>query len=113
MDPKRRRIIRIVALALALLILAFIVSRSGAPPSAPAAASPDAPAAASPGAAGDAPPHATSPSAEVSGASRYGIIGPATKADPHTVRRAVQSLTEPAPSQAPSQAPSAAPPDKP
>jgi hypothetical protein len=105
MDPKRRRMFQIAALSLALFILAFVVIRGGAPES-PAALE-------QPGASGDTPPHATSPAAGTSAGNRFGIIGPATKADPHAVRRAVKSLSELAPNGAPPQAAPASPPEKP
>jgi hypothetical protein len=103
---KRRWLFRLLALALALLVLAFVVSRGGAPqrPAGPvpvAETRPTAAAATAGAPAGtEAPLAAPAPSAEAPpfGAqpgTTYGIIGPATKNDPHTVRRAVQSLAEP------------------
>ncbi len=96
MEPKRRLLLQILALAVALFVLAFVVSRGGSSPK-PAAApeptvdpamptSPDAPASSA----------AVRPSTE----KDYGVIGPATKANPHTIRRAVESLSEPAPTKA-------------
>jgi hypothetical protein len=81
---KRRWLFRLLALALALLVLAFVVSRGGAPQR-PAGPVPVA----------ETRPSAAAATAGAQPGTTYGIIGPATKNDPHTVRRAVQSLAEP------------------
>jgi hypothetical protein len=94
MDRKRRVMFQIVALVLSILVLAFVVTCSVARQK---------PAASSPSASADPSQDAASPAAGEDRDNAYGIIGPATKADPHTLRRAVQSLSAPAPTGAPSQ----------
>jgi hypothetical protein len=77
--------LKIGALVLALGVLVFVVqaSRSGAQAVERAARpAPSASASVDAGATG-----------EPSRSNPYGIMGPATKADPHVMRRAVESLT--------------------
>jgi hypothetical protein len=79
----RHPALRILALVLAIGVLVFVVSRGSrqrTPAPLPSAG-------------------ATAPALGASEPSnRYGVIGPATKNDPHTVRRAVESLGSPEPS---------------
>lgn len=98
MAATRRVPFRILALVLAIGVLAFVVSRAwkqqeeaarAEPPATSPTVSPTAPSTASPTAAAGA----ASPSAEASSKSRYGVIGPATKNDPHVIRRAIESLS--------------------
>jgi hypothetical protein len=87
----RPLLLKVCALALTLGIVAFVVQASrfhARESDAPAAPRPSASASAVDAGAAAVPPP--------SNPGKYGIIGPATKADPHVMRRAVESL-QPAP----------------
>jgi hypothetical protein len=79
----RPRLLKVCALVLTLGIVAFVVQASRVRAREPVAPIASASAFASASAA-PAPP--------LSAAARYGIIGPATKADPHVMRRAAEAL---------------------
>ncbi|MFT3771036.1 MAG: hypothetical protein QM820_36945 [Minicystis sp.] len=101
---------KICALVLALGVVVFIVRAScvrARDPGAQAVREPATPplaSAAAPGSVAAPGPMPASGSAKDAGAARalpeddsFGIMGPSTKADPHSIRRAVESLA-PAPS---------------
>ena len=84
MQLMRPLLLKVCALALTLGIVVFVVRASCL-----RAREIDAPAASASAVVADASAPAVTPPSDP---GKYGIIGPATKADPHVMRRAVESL---------------------
>ncbi len=96
-DPRvelmRPLLLKICALVLTLGIVAFVVQASRLRARESDAPAPPRPSDSASAVVADAGAVAVPPPSEP---GKYGIIGPATKADPHVMRRAVESL-QPAP----------------
>lgn len=83
-NPMRLLLLKICALALALGVLAFVIHASQT-------RAQDATTAPQPSASASGAATRSTPS---SNDDQYGIVGPATKADPHVMRRAAESLED-------------------
>jgi hypothetical protein len=89
----RPLLLKACALALTLGIVVFVVQASRLRAREPDATAAPLPSASASAGVEDGGAAAVSPSTT---SNQYGVIGPATKADPHVMRRAVESL-QPAP----------------
>jgi hypothetical protein len=85
----RHTLLRAAALVLAVAVVAFVVYASSVRTRDPAAVASAEPSAATPL---PSPAAAQPPASATLLGNRYNVIGPSTKADPHAVRRAVESL---------------------
>lgn len=90
----RQSLLKVLALILTIGVIAFVIHVSRQDAREPDARAAQASASAAAASAKDAGVANTPPPQDT---NKYGVLGPATKADPHTVRRAVESLV-PAPS---------------